>query len=167
MNALTQIEASIDEPAIAAVAAAAFNQIRAIGENRRSFDLDSQTAAARQVLERLESLGAAKAFMARASEVEDDNTLFCHHVDEGHPNHGDERPVVFCWRFDVGGGHWTEGRGTDGETVDGVEMLGVVADPHAEYGAPLIIPADACNAVFGAAQVEAWEKAKLDREAGL
>lgn len=166
MNTLSQIAASIDEPAISAVAAAAFDQIRAIGENRRRFDLDSQTAAARQVLERFEALGAAKAFMDRSDDV-DDADEFGAHFDEGHPNHSDDRPMVLCWRVDVGGGYWTEEHGTDGETVEAVYLRGAVVDPYAEYGAPLIISADACNAVFGAAQVEAWETSKLEREAGL
>lgn len=144
MNALTAIEASIDEPTVAAVATAFCNQMRDIGYNRRIFNLASQIEAAKEVTRRLESVQIAAGIIYNADRAED-MEAYGEYVGSD-----DDRPTVWCWE----------------EADTGCSYLQfVVIDPHAEQGAAVVVPRDSCLEAFGTGRVLAWELAEANRRA--
>lgn len=166
MNAFTHIEGSLDEPTVPAVASAVFAQVRAVGEGRISFGLDSQIAALDEAKARLESVKSAKAFITVADDTTEEE-IWGAYFDRDHPCGDDERPTVFCWDLEAAGGYWSEEHGFDGAEYTGATLLGAVIDPDAEYGNCVIVPKESLVEILGREWVSLCEQSRLDRLQGV
>ncbi len=153
MTAFSQIEASLADPTVTAVASAVLKQVAAVGDGRKSFGLEAQMCALDEAKARLQSIGVARefAFGWRVTDGEALGGYFDQYQEiiGGKVCPSDERPTQFAWEDNANGCTY---------------LYGLIVDAGAEYGRALILPRDTCVMVFGKDRVSAWENAETLRQ---